>query len=64
MDWFRTILEILRHAIFVGFYVLSLRMVFVTLTHEVMIIMLGGGDKSSQAADIAAAKALADTFEE
>jgi putative addiction module killer protein len=39
------------------------RMYYMQL-NEVMIIMLGGGDKSSQAADIAAAKALADTFEE
>ena len=39
------------------------RMYYMQL-NDVMIIMLGGGDKSSQAADIAAAKALADTFEE
>ncbi|MDZ7696564.1 MAG: type II toxin-antitoxin system RelE/ParE family toxin [Deltaproteobacteria bacterium] len=39
------------------------RMYYMQL-NDVMIIMLGGGDKSSQAADIVAAKALADTFEE
>jgi putative addiction module killer protein len=39
------------------------RMYYMQL-NEVMIIMLGGGDKSSQAADIAAAKSLADTIEE
>jgi putative addiction module killer protein len=32
--------------------------------NEATIIMLGGGDKGSQGADIAAAKALADTIEE
>ncbi|MBI9088035.1 MAG: type II toxin-antitoxin system RelE/ParE family toxin [Desulfobacterium sp.] len=31
---------------------------------EMLIIMLGGGDKSTQAKDIAAAKALAATIEE
>lgn len=31
---------------------------------DLLIIMLGGGDKRSQAADIAAAKALARTLEE
>ena len=40
VDWFRTILEILRHAIFVGFYVLSLRMVFVTLTHTAPVVSM------------------------
>ncbi len=39
------------------------RMYYMQL-NDVMIIMLGGGDKSSQASDIVAAKALADTFEE
>lgn len=39
------------------------RMYYMRL-NEVMIVMLGGGDKSSQAADIAAAKALASTIEE
>ena len=32
--------------------------------NEAMIIMLDGGDKSSQGADIAGAKALAETIEE
>jgi putative addiction module killer protein len=31
---------------------------------EVLIVMLGGGDKSTQAADIAVAKALAFTLTE
>jgi putative addiction module killer protein len=31
---------------------------------EVLIVMLGGGDKSSQAADIANAIRLADTLED
>ncbi len=31
---------------------------------DVMIVMLGGGDKSSQSKDIEKAKALAKTFEE
>ncbi|MCK0512709.1 type II toxin-antitoxin system RelE/ParE family toxin [Aromatoleum buckelii] len=31
---------------------------------EVLIVMLGGGDKSSQAADIASAKALAATLKD
>ena len=31
---------------------------------EMLIVMLGGGDKSSQSKDIAAAKALAVTIEE
>ena len=39
------------------------RMYYMQL-NEIMIVMLGGGDKSSQAADIAAAKALTDTVEE
>jgi len=39
------------------------RMYYMQL-NDVMIIMLGGGDKSSQASDIVAAKALSDTFEE
>ena len=37
---------------------------YYTQLNEIMIVMLGGGDKSSQAADIAAAKALTDTVEE
>ena len=36
------------------------RMYFVQ-RYEVLIVMLGGGDKNSQANDIAAAKALAST---
>ncbi len=39
------------------------RMYFVQ-RQEVLIVMLGGGDKSSQAKDIAAAKALASTLTE
>ena len=39
------------------------RMYYMQL-NEIMIVMLGGGDKSSQAADIAAAKTLTDTVEE
>lgn len=39
------------------------RMYYMQL-NEAMIVMLGGGDKSSQAADIAAARALADLIEE
>jgi putative addiction module killer protein len=31
---------------------------------EVLIVMLGGGDKSTQTADIAKAKRLADTLED
>lgn len=37
---------------------------YYTQLNEIMIVMLGGGDKSSQAADIAEAKALTDTVEE
>ena len=40
VDWFRTILEILRHVIFVGFYLLSARMVFVTLTHTTPVVSM------------------------
>jgi putative addiction module killer protein len=39
------------------------RMYYV-LRGEVLIVMLGGGDKSTQAADIAKAKRLADTLED
>lgn len=39
------------------------RMYYMQL-NEGIIVMLGGGHKSGQAADIAAAKALADTIEE
>ena len=37
---------------------------YYTQLNEIMIVMLGGGDKSSQAADIEEAKALTDTVEE
>jgi hypothetical protein len=40
VDWFRTILEILRHVIFLGFYLLSARMVFVTLTHTTPVVSM------------------------
>jgi len=39
-DWFRTILEFLRHAIFVGFYVLSIRIIFVTLTQTTPVVSM------------------------
>ncbi|MCK4348221.1 MAG: O-antigen ligase family protein [Thermoplasmatales archaeon] len=39
-DWFRIILELLRYAIFVGFYFLSIRMVFVTLTHTTPVVSM------------------------
>lgn len=37
---------------------------YYTLRGNVLIVMLGGGDKSTQAADIAKAVKLAATFEE
>lgn len=39
-DWFHIVLEILRCAIFVGFCVLSIRMVFVTLTHSMPVVSM------------------------
>jgi len=39
-DWFRIILELLRCMVFIGFYFLSIRMVFVTLTHTTPIVSM------------------------
>ena len=39
-DWFRNVLEYLRGAIFFGFFVLSMRMIFVTLTHTTPVVSM------------------------
>ena len=37
-DWFRGILEMLRYGVFIGFSVLSIRMVLVTLNHSTSVV--------------------------
>ena len=40
VDWFRIVLEFLRYAIFVGFYALSIRVIFVTVTHTTPVVSM------------------------
>lgn len=39
-EWFRIVLESMRYAVFVAFCLLSVRMVFVTLTHESLLVSM------------------------